>query len=76
MDGEFGTLSLIPFVTFANIKLAQADWYWLIGIGFCQGFLALTLAISALKRLAAQEYGMIAYLEPLIAAYGKDKLAP
>jgi drug/metabolite transporter (DMT)-like permease len=63
----FGTISLIPFVTLANLKIAQTDWYWLIGIGFCQGFLALTLAISALKRLSAQEYGMIAYLEPLMA---------
>jgi drug/metabolite transporter (DMT)-like permease len=43
------------------------DWSWLIGIGFFQGFLALSLAIAALQRLSAYEYGMIAYLEPFIA---------
>jgi drug/metabolite transporter (DMT)-like permease len=65
----FGTLALIPFLilTDTDIELVQTDWYWLIGVGFFQGFLALTLAIAALQRLAAYEYGMIAYLEPLIA---------
>ncbi|MDJ0904337.1 MAG: DMT family transporter [Xenococcus sp. MO_188.B8] len=64
----FATLSLIPLIVSSENALPQTgDWVWLLAIGFFQGFIALTLMISAVKRLQVHEYGTISYLEPLIA---------
>lgn len=63
----FGTLVILPFAGIAKMNLSYADLYWLVAIGFFQGFLASTLMISAIKFLQVQEYATISYLEPVIA---------
>jgi drug/metabolite transporter (DMT)-like permease len=63
----WGTIAILPFVFGTKINWAYPDLYWLIGIGFLHGYLALTLAIFAIQRLEVYEYGTISYLEPLTA---------
>ena len=48
--------------------LTRGDIYWLIAVGVCQGFLAVTLMVLAIKCLKAIEFGTISYVEPLVAS--------
>lgn len=63
----FGVIALLFCIDITAIEFKHTDLYWLIAIGFLHGFIAVTLAISSLKRLEAYEYSMISYLEPLVA---------
>ena len=60
-------LTLVPFLDWNNIRVQSQDWPWLIAVGFVHGFLCLTLIIFAIRHLTAYEYGILAYLEPVIA---------
>ncbi|NIP39412.1 MAG: DMT family transporter, partial [Candidatus Dadabacteria bacterium] len=65
----FGFIVLVPFVfTLENVSISLNDIYWLTGISFFQGFLAITFIIIAIKNLKAIEYGTISYVEPLVAS--------
>ncbi len=65
----FGLIIMLPFLfTTTNLSITIKDIYWLIGIAFFQGFLAITLIIIAIKNLKAVEYGTISYIEPLVAS--------
>jgi len=65
----FGLIIMLPFLfTTTNLSITIRDVYWLIGIAFFQGFLAITLIIIAIKNLKTVEYGTISYIEPLVAS--------
>ncbi len=65
----FGLIIMLPFLfTATNLSISIKDIYWLTGIAFFQGFLAITLIIIAIKNLKAVEYGTISYIEPLVAS--------
>ncbi len=65
----FGLIIMLPFLfTTTNLSITIKDVYWLTGIAFFQGFLAITLIILAIKNLKAIEYGTISYVEPLVAS--------
>ena len=63
-----GTLVLLPFVGSIDLQSLYQDRYGLLAIGFFQGFVALTLAILALRYLETYEYATVSYLEPIVAA--------
>jgi len=64
----FGTMTLLPFLDASILSITTIDVYWLVTVGFFQGFLAISLAILAIKHLKTVEYGTITYIEPLIAS--------
>ncbi len=64
----FAAIIMLPFLDGSLFHLTRSDMYWLIAIGFFQGFLAITLAILSLSYLKAIEYGTISYIEPLVAS--------
>ena len=66
----FGTIVLLPFAALDRKGLSglYADLAWVLGLAFVQGFLAITLAVFALEFLKAYQYGIISYLEPVVAA--------
>ena len=64
----FGSITMLPFLDASILNVTPKDMYWLVGIGFFQGFLALSLLIFAIKHLKAVEYGTISYIEPLVAS--------
>ncbi|MDJ0573270.1 MAG: DMT family transporter [Pleurocapsa sp. MO_192.B19] len=64
----WGMITILPFMFWTKIDWVEpADLYWLIGVGFLHGYLALTLMITAIQRLEVYEYGTISYLEPMVA---------
>jgi len=63
-----GSLTVLPFIILSPPEIQGIDWCWLLFIGLSTGFFAIILMVYALKRLPAQEYGLISYLEPLIGA--------
>ncbi len=63
----FGTLTLLPVLVTTEVGFSRSDGCWLIAVGLLHGFLAITLMASALECLEAHEYGVISYLEPLVA---------
>jgi drug/metabolite transporter (DMT)-like permease len=66
----FGLVVMIPFIfKSVNLDVSLSDIYWLTGIAFFQGFLAITLIIVAIKNLKTVEYGTISYVEPLVASF-------
>ncbi len=64
----FAGLTILPFIDASLFDLTKSDIYWLVAVGFLQGFLATTLLISAIKYLRTVEYGTISYIEPLAAS--------
>ncbi|MCW6035383.1 DMT family transporter [Spirulina subsalsa FACHB-351] len=65
----FTNLFLLPlWLQFKLQFLTLNNTFWLVGVGFFHGFLAITLMITAVRYLKASEYGIISYVEPLIAA--------
>ncbi len=64
----FGTITIMPLFDASFLRVTAIDMWWLIAIGFFQGFLAFSLIILALKYLKAVEFGTIAYVEPLVAS--------
>jgi len=60
-------LSLIPFLAGHEFHVSLEDLPWLLAAGFFQGFLGLTFMIFAIRHLTAYEFGILSYLEPVIA---------
>ncbi|MCK0165675.1 EamA family transporter [Marinobacter sp. S6332] len=60
-----GALCMLPFMLQQNDSIAGAQWGWLVTAGIVPGFLAIMLAVVALKALPAATYGTLAYLEPI-----------
>jgi len=64
----FGSLVLLPVAGRIDLTSHYYELYWLIAIGFFQGYVALSLMIFSLRYLHAYEYATVSYIEPLIAA--------
>lgn len=60
-----GALMILPFMVSTSPPSAAYQWFWLAIAGLIPGFLALVLAVIALKQLPAATYGTLAYLEPI-----------
>ncbi len=51
---------------FLNISpISEKQWLLLLGTGFFPGFLAILMAVMALRKLQAAAFGTLAYFEPL-----------
>jgi len=61
-----GALCLLPLVINAPLTPSLPQIAWLVAIGFFPGFLAILLAVKALRQLPAVTFGTIAYVEPVI----------
>jgi len=64
----FGSLALLPFAGRIDLTFHYHDLYWLLAIGFFQGYVALSLMILSLRYLHAYEYATVSFIEPLVAA--------
>lgn len=60
-----GALCMLPFMLQQGDSIEGAQWGWLIAAGIVPGFLAIMLAVVALRALPAATYGTLAYLEPI-----------
>ena len=60
-----GALCMLPLMLLEAEPISGAQWGWLIAAGVVPGFLAIMLAVVALKSLPAATFGTLAYLEPI-----------
>lgn len=60
-----GALCMLPLMLLEAETISGAQWGWLIAAGVVPGFLAIVLAVVALKSLPAATFGTLAYLEPI-----------
>ena len=60
-----GALCMLPLVLLESEVISGAQWGWLIAAGVLPGFLAILLAVIALRSLPAATFGTLAYLEPI-----------
>lgn len=60
-----GALCMLPLMLIKDEGIAMAQWGWLIAAGLVPGFLAIMLAVVALRELPAATFGTLAYLEPI-----------
>ncbi|WP_439531794.1 DMT family transporter [Marinobacter adhaerens] len=60
-----GALCMLPLVLLESEVISGAQWGWLIAAGILPGFLAILLAVIALRFLPAATFGTLAYLEPI-----------
>jgi drug/metabolite transporter (DMT)-like permease len=65
-----GAITLAPFakISLEGIVSWRSEAFWIIAMGFFQGFLAVTLMIFSIGYLKAYQYGTISYLEPVVAS--------
>ncbi|OPX55305.1 Threonine/homoserine efflux transporter RhtA [Oceanospirillum multiglobuliferum] len=60
-----GALCMLPLVLQQSESISINQWSWLILAGIVPGFLAIMLAVIALRALPAATFGTLAYLEPI-----------
>lgn len=60
-----GAMCMLPLMLIKGESIAMAQWGWLIAAGLVPGFLAIMLAVVALRELPAATFGTLAYLEPI-----------
>ncbi|MGB1835415.1 MAG: DMT family transporter [Marinobacter adhaerens] len=60
-----GALCMLPLVLLESEVISGAQWGWLLAAGILPGFLAILLAVIALRSLPAATFGTLAYLEPI-----------
>ena len=60
-----GALCMLPLVLLESEVISGAQWGGLIAAGILPGFLAILLAVIALRSLPAATFGTLAYLEPI-----------
>ncbi|GAA0850457.1 DMT family transporter [Marinobacter szutsaonensis] len=60
-----GALCMLPLMLLEGEAVASVQWGWLIAAGVVPGFLAIMLAVIALRSLPAATFGTLAYLEPI-----------
>lgn len=68
-----GALVIFPLLLVQNLGTQEQSsftlqqWFWLICAGLVPGFLGLTLAVYAIKKLSAASFASLSYLEPVTA---------
>ena len=60
-----GALCMLPLVLREADTITAVQWGWLFVAGLAPGFLAIALAVVALRSLPAATFGTLAYLEPI-----------
>jgi drug/metabolite transporter (DMT)-like permease len=60
-----GALCMLPLMLMEGENIAMGQWGWLVAAGVIPGFLAIMLAVIALRALPAATFGTLAYLEPI-----------
>lgn len=60
-----GALCMLPLVLREVDTITAVQWGWLLLAGLVPGFLAIVLAVVALRSLPAATFGTLAYLEPI-----------
>ncbi|WP_323752058.1 DMT family transporter [Marinobacter sp.] len=60
-----GALCMLPLMLQHNESIGASQWGWLVAAGVVPGFLAIMLAVVALRTLPAATFGTLAYLEPI-----------
>lgn len=60
-----GALCMLPLMVLQADSIGAAQWGWLVAAGVVPGFLAIMLAVVALRALPAATFGTLAYLEPI-----------
>ncbi|WP_258405170.1 DMT family transporter [Shewanella mesophila] len=60
-----GAGCLLPFALNQEVTPTTVQWGWLLLIGLLPGFLAILLAVKALRELPAATFGTLAYMEPV-----------
>jgi len=60
-----GALCMLPLVLREADTITAVQWGWLFVAGLVPGFLAIVLAVVALRSLPAATFGTLAYLEPI-----------
>ncbi|MGC8119911.1 DMT family transporter [Marinobacter sp. VGCF2001] len=60
-----GALCMLPLMLLQGDAISGVQWGWLIAAGVVPGFLAIMLAVIALRSLPAATFGTLAYLEPI-----------
>lgn len=60
-----GALCILPLMLLQGDTMNLTQWLWLTAAGVVPGFLALVLAVIALRALPAATFGTLAYLEPI-----------
>lgn len=60
-----GALCMLPLMLRQGESISGEQWGWLITAGIVPGFLAIMLAVVALRALPAATFGTLAYLEPI-----------
>jgi len=60
-----GALCMLPLMLRQGESISAEQWGWLITAGVVPGFLAIMLAVVALRALPAATFGTLAYLEPI-----------
>ncbi len=65
----FACITMMLFIDDSIFQISKKDFLWITAMAFFQGFLAFVFLITAIKYLKTHEYGVISYLEPLIASF-------
>lgn len=66
-----GTLCMLPLMLQQGESVQGVQWGWLLLAGLLPGFVAILLAVMALRALPAATFGTLAYLEPIaVVAFG------
>ncbi len=60
-----GALCMLPLMLLQADSISLSQWGWLLLAGIVPGFLAIVLAVVALRALPASAFGTLAYLEPI-----------
>lgn len=60
-----GAICMLPLMLLQGDVMTLPQWGWLTLAGIVPGFLAIVLAVVALRALPASTFGTLAYLEPI-----------
>ena len=64
----FASIFLLPLILIVPLSEIGASWPMLVALGTVNTAFAVSLYFGGLKRVKAQEAGILAYLEPVSAA--------
>ena len=60
-----GAVCMLPLMLLQGDVISLPQWGWLVAAGVVPGFMAIVLAVVALRALPAATFGTLAYLEPI-----------
>lgn len=65
-----GTIVLAPFAEIDSQQIVSfySEIFWIVAMGFLQGFLSVTLMIYSIAYLKTHQYVTISYFEPFVAS--------